>query len=236
MRHKFHLATVMRTPGQDHDLILGLLFNEGIIECADEVLELSSIGRINQNLWKVELAAECSFSPEQHQRNLLTTASCGICSQTEHPPIDLALYDQTFSTINTISASVVLAISRDLANHQQLFSQTGGVHGVALYRCNGEVVFMAEDIGRHNACDKVIGRALQNNLLPLDEYCLVFSGRISFELIQKARRGKIPIILALGAPSALAVELALQYGITLVGFIRGGGFNVYSHPQRIATV
>ena len=230
-RHKFHLATVMRTPTRDEDLIWGLLYNEGIINQAADVVQIRKLGRLNENIWKAELAESVNFSPAEHQRNLLATSSCGVCSQTTHPSLE-----QSSNVVNneiSITPAVINSICNDLANHQELFKQTGGAHGVALYSPLGQLQIIAEDVGRHNACDKIIGVAVQKGWLPLNNSCLVFSGRVSYELIQKANRCQIKLVLAIGAPSALAVELAIEYGITLIGFVRAKGFNVYSHSFRV---
>jgi len=229
-RHKFHLATLMRTPGNEEDLIFGLLYNENIINNQADVMQVRKLGKLNDNIWKVELAENVDFSPVEHQRNLLSSSSCGVCSQVTHPSLAATVQ----STTNlTISPRLINSICNDLANHQKLFKLTGGAHGVALYSSAGILYSLAEDVGRHNACDKIIGAALRNAALPLINHYLVFSGRVSYELIQKAQRSQIKIILSIGAPSALAVELALEYGITLIGFVRARGFNVYSHSFRV---
>ena len=230
LRHKFHLATLMRTPGAEEDLILGLLYTENIINEQADVIQVRRLGKLNNNIWKVELAENVDFSPVEHQRNLLSSSSCGVCSQVIHPSLTATAQ----ATTNlTISPRLINSICNDLANHQELFKSTGGAHGVALYSSDGKLYSLAEDVGRHNACDKIIGAALRRAALPLIKHYLVFSGRVSYELIQKANRCQIKIILSIGAPSALAVDLAIEYGITLIGFVRARGFNVYSHSFRV---
>lgn len=230
--HKMHFATLMRTPNNDSDLIYGLLFNEGIIETSSDVSKISSLAH-NHNLWKVQLAPTCKFDPEEHKRNLLASSSCGVCASVkDNLNSELALdnVDITPSLLpTTLSMTTIFAIYHDLNQRQQLFQRTGGVHGVALYDWHGQCIIASEDVGRHNACDKVIGFALCHNLLVDNQYCLVFSGRISYELIQKAHRAQIKLILALGAPSSLAVELASRYQITLIAFIKPSKqLNVYA--------
>ena len=230
--HKFHLTTLMRSFGDDEDLIIGLLFNENIISNYSQITLLSKLGKNNENLWKVELSIDCKFNPQQHQRNLLATASCGVCAQVNHP--DVSGEQKTVDHNIKISLKNILFMAQDFGKYQQDFKQTGGVHGVAVYDLAANYIVSAEDIGRHNACDKVIGKLLKQNLLTnANNYCLIFSSRISYELIQKAQQAKIKIILALGAPSSLAIKLAQQYQITLIGFIRNNSFNVYSGHERI---
>lgn len=230
--YKIHLTTLMRSSGDDEDLIVGLLFNENIISYYSQITSISKLGKNNENLWKVELSIDCKFNPEQHRRNLLATASCGVCSQVNHP----AIIDEEKPVGDSFKISIknILFMAQDFGRYQQNFKKTGGVHGVAVYDLTAKYIISAEDIGRHNACDKVIGKLLKQNLLTnADNYCLIFSSRISYELIQKAQQAKIKIILALGAPSSLAVNLAQQYQMTLIGFIRNNSFNVYSGNERI---
>lgn len=230
--NKFHLTTLMRSAGDDENLIIGLLFNENIISNYSQIKLISRLGKHNQNLWKAELSTDCDFNPEQHQRNLLATASCGVCAQVNHPEI---ITNELIGDDNIkIAVENILFMARDFGNYQHDFKLTGGVHGVAVYDLAANYIISAEDIGRHNACDKVIGRLLKQDLINnAANYCLIFSSRISYELIQKANQAKIKIILALGAPSSLAVDLAQQYQITLIGFIRNNSFNVYSGHERI---
>lgn len=230
--HKIHFTTLMRSSGDDEDLIVGLLFNENIISNYTQITSIAKLGKNNENLWKVELSIDCKFNPEQHQRNLLATASCGVCSQVNHP--DIIGEEEPVGNGFKMSLKNILFMAQDFGNHQQNFKTTGGVHGVAVYDLTAKYIISAEDIGRHNACDKVIGKLLKQNLLTnANNYCLIFSSRISYELIQKAQQAKIKIILALGAPSSLAVNLAQKHQITLIGFIRNNSFNVYSGHERI---
>lgn len=229
--HKMHFATLMRTPNNDVDLIYGLLFNEGIIDCASNVVKVTELAG-NPNLWKVQLAPSCQFDPTEHKRNLLASSSCGVCATvvgniTEE--ITPVCNQESLPVPVVLKMSTISRIYQDLNNRQELFQQTGGVHGVALYDFEANCIVASEDVGRHNACDKVIGFALQKNLLLNNNYCLVFSGRISYELIQKAHRAQIKVILALGAPSSLAVELSIRYQISLIAFIKPNKqLNVYS--------
>lgn len=229
---KFHLTTLMRSYGDDNNLIVGLLFSEGIICRASQIKLISPIGKVNKNLWKVELTEDCFFNPEQHKRNLLATASCGICSQVNHPEIKK---NKNSSNVNiTIPSQKILYIGQDFSKYQAIFKQTGGVHAVAVYDLFGNYIVSAEDIGRHNACDKVIGNLLKQNLIENTiNYCMIFSSRMSYELIQKANQANVKIVLALGAPSKLAVDLAQRYNITLIGFLKTSSFNVYSGNERI---
>lgn len=229
-QHKFHFTTLMRTPGLECELIYGILYNEQIINSTQDISKIRNLGTSSSNIWRVELTERCEFNPESHRRNLIVNSSCGICSQTEHNVNNgCSLLNQS----NPISSATVFNIVNQSNSLQTLFKKTGGVHGVGLFNLSGELISLAEDVGRHNACDKVLGSALLENLFPLNQHCLVFSGRVSFELVQKAIRCQVSVILALGAPSSLAVEMAEQAGITLIGFIRQQGFNVYSHSWRL---
>ncbi len=230
-RYKFHFTTLMCTPGFEPELIYGLLYNEQIISSLQDVYKIRNLGNSGSKLWRVELAPQCDFNPDQHRRNLIANSSCGICSQTNH---NVTNNCSLIGVVNHIHPTAIFNIIQQLNSKQTLFQQTGGVHGVGICHLSGNILFLAEDVGRHNACDKVIGMALVNHQFPLDQHCLVFSGRVSFELVQKAIRCNVSIILALGAPSSLAINMAEQSGITLIGFIRNKSFNIYTHPWRIA--
>ncbi|MEM9189957.1 MAG: formate dehydrogenase accessory sulfurtransferase FdhD [Myxococcota bacterium] len=230
------LAVTMRTPGQDRNLALGFLWTEGLIASLADVGSVSHCGSPGEegygNTIDVRPGPGMAFDLEEStlRRGTLTTAACGVCGR---KTIDDLMARLEPNRSDTAVARDVLARSPEaLRLHQDNFAQTGAIHAAALVSNDGDVLFSAEDVGRHNAVDKVLGQLLQkphNNVA-----MLVVSGRASFEVVQKAAVGGVPIVVAVSAPSSLAVDLAQEVGITLVGFVRSGRFNVYGGHQRIA--
>ncbi|MEO8289906.1 MAG: formate dehydrogenase accessory sulfurtransferase FdhD [Gaiellaceae bacterium] len=219
------IAVTMRTPGHDEELAIGFLVSEGI-----RVLGARPTADLAANI--VETDVE-DFDLGRLQRNFYTTSSCGVCGKgaleavaVEAPRVEAAL---------TVPALLVAELPDRLRAAQPTFEATGGLHATGLFTSEGELICVREDVGRHNALDKVIGWAFGEGLLPLADKLLCVSGRLSFELVQKAAVAGCPILVAVGAPSTLAVELARDRGVTLCGFVRGGRVNVYSEPWRIAT-
>ena len=229
----------MRTPGIDIDLAHGLLYSEGIIrERSDIVLARYCAGSgadgINTyNVLDITLAPLVSTPAAAARRNTLTTSACGICGTTT---IDQVLRESRYAVDPhvRVAAELVLSAPMRLRQQQRTFDQTGGLHAAGLLDLDSEMRCVREDVGRHNAVDKVIGWAIREQLLPLRQMILAVSGRASFELTQKAVLAGIPVLAAVSAPSSLAAELAEEAGLTLVGFIRGETMNVYTHPERIA--
>jgi FdhD protein len=227
----------MRTPGNDIDLARGLLYSERIItDRSDIVLARYCAGSgpegVNTyNVLDVTLAPQISTSAAA-RRNVMTTSACGICGTTS---IDQVLRESPYSRDSElqVGAELVLSAPIRLRQHQRAFDQTGGLHAAGLLGLNSEMVCVREDVGRHNAVDKVIGWAIEQQLLPLRKMILAVSGRASFELTQKAVLAGIPVLAAVSAPSSLAVELAEEAGLTLVGFVRGKTMNVYTHSDRV---
>ena len=216
------VAVTMRTPGHDEELALGFALSEGLRPLSARLPDDLAANTI-------ELEAP-GFDPGRLARSFYTTSSCGVCGKgaleaiaVDSPPVESAL---------TISAAVAGTLPDRLRESQSAFDSTGGLHATGLFTAAGELVCAREDVGRHNAMDKVIGRAFLDELLPLTEYVLCVSGRLSFELVQKAAVAGCPIVVAVGAPSSLAVELAADRGVTLCGFVRGGPLNVYSRAER----
>jgi FdhD protein len=167
------------------------------------------------------------------ERNFYTTSSCGVCGKASINSIKTVSTYSNSATENHVSSNLLYQLPAILQKHQKVFADTGGLHASALFTPDGQLLLVREDVGRHNALDKLIGSALSKNLLPLDQYILLLSGRISFELVQKAAMAGINIIAAVGAPSSLAVQLAQEFNITLVGFLRDQRFNIYTRPKRI---
>jgi len=232
------LAVTMRTPGDDIDLALGFLFTEGLIRSADDVktaqLCAGSDTPNTYNVVDVALGADVPPPDTDPSRNFYTTSSCGVCGKAS---IDAVRTRSMFSPADdaiSVPPETLAGLPTALRAGQRGFDRTGGVHAAGLFTAAGELVTLREDVGRHNAVDKVVGWALRNGRLPLAGHVLLVSGRASFELTQKAWMAGVPMLAAVSAPSTLAADLAAEAGITLVGFLRGETMNVYAHPHRIA--
>lgn len=229
------VAVAMRTPGNDQELAAGWALSEGIAHTRDEIADLvlrpgSENGR--GAMVDIMLADPGAFNPDQHRRNVLTNASCGLCGAAS---IDQILRD--FPRIGVpfrIEAALLQDLPGKLRKAQSIFEKTGGVHACGLFDAQGELIALREDVGRHNALDKLNGWALMDGKLPLSNSILFLSGRVSLEMVQKALAAGIPIIAAIGAPSSLAVELARKSGQCLAAFLRPGGFNVYCGLEKLA--
>lgn len=235
-RQQKSLSVTMRTPGHDFELALGFLFTEGVIQSLDQVESIKyceDVGRAEEreNVVRVELKPEVIIDFEKLQRNFYTTSSCGVCGKSS---IEAVKVNCTAISVNErINADLIHTLPEKLREAQRVFEHTGGLHASGLFNLTGELILLREDVGRHNALDKVVGAMLLKNELPLSNYMLLVSGRTSFELVQKAALAGIPLLAAVGAPSSLAVNLAEDCGMTLIGFIRDGKFNIYSGKERI---
>ncbi len=225
-------TVLMRTPGCDTELVLGFLFGEGVIADADDVLSIEQPNDLTAeergNVVDVRLAA--SRRPPG-ERLFFSNSSCGICGKQSLASVEVQGKPVTSSVV--VSRGVLAALPERLLAAQQVFARTGGTHASGLFTPAGELIALREDVGRHNALDKLIGWALTEGHVPLSEAVLLVSGRLSYELIQKAVAASIPVVAAVGAPSSAAVELADRFNITLVGFLRATGLNVYAHPNRV---
>ena len=232
-----NIAVTMRTPGNDFELVLGFLYSEGIIKNKSDVQAITRMDNLEdssniENTVLVELEETLSVDP-QKIRNFYINSSCGICgSQVVDDIGSLKQYHSSKSDF-LVAESVLRTLPGRLQQQQDAFSQTGGLHASALFDQQGSILSLFEDVGRHNALDKLIGRELQNNNLPLFQSGLILSGRTSFELIHKAALAGIPVVVSIGAPSSLAVDAAWEYEITLAGFLQADRFNIYSFPRRI---
>jgi FdhD protein len=233
------LAVTMRTPGDDFDLVHGFLATEGVISGAEDIAGLrycDSVdpdGRNTYNVVDVDLAPGVPVPDTGLERNFYTSSSCGVCGKASIDAIRTKTRFDVAADEVRLPLAALLALPDRLRAAQQVFDKTGGLHAAALFGTDGELTVLREDVGRHNAVDKVIGERLRNSRLPLSGGVLMVSGRASFELTQKAAMAGIPVLAAVSAPSSLAVELAREVGITLVGFLRGDGCNVYARPERI---
>jgi FdhD protein len=233
------LAVVMRTPGHDEDLALGFLVTERVVGSLDEVAAVGrAVGRGGRraagNAIEVALVDGVEVDLERLRRNLFASSSCGVCGK--------ATLENALSVAPPLHADplrLAPGFFRDLPARlraaQAVFDLTGGLHGAGLFAADGELLCAREDVGRHNAVDKLVGWAAREGRLPLASHVLLVSGRISFEIVQKALAARIPVVAAVSAPSSLAVDLAARAGMALVGFLRDGGFNVYGHRARVAT-
>jgi FdhD protein len=225
------VAVTMRTPGRDFELATGFLFTEGLIGSAD-VQKVSYCDELDgeQAYNVVTVRTRAPIEPHA-ERNFYTTSSCGICGKAALDQVEVSC--EAVTSDIRVTGEVVRGLPGALRPAQKLFEQTGGLHAAGLFTASGGVVTVREDVGRHNAVDKVIGKMLLEGALPLSDRVLMVSGRASFEIVQKAAVAGLPFVCAVSAPSSLAVEAADRLGITLVGFVRDNGFNVYSHSERI---
>jgi FdhD protein len=231
-----NIAIVMRTPGNDRELAAGFLVTEGIVRHASEIFEItqcltSRTAGENGNMVEVTLKNPSSVDFTKLTRHVFSSSSCGVCGKAS---IDAVR--QQFAPITStrrISAALLPALPDALSAAQETFKKTGGLHACALFDWNGKLIGLREDVGRHNALDKLIGHALLQNHLPLSEHMLLLSGRVSFEMMQKALAAGIPLVAAISAPSSLAIEFAQENNQTLIGFLRGNKMNIYAGAERI---
>lgn len=229
------LSITMRTPGADTSLALGFMFTEGIISSIDNVNAVKQ-GTEDDQWIEVVFNDDFAFANKHLDRNFYTTSSCGVCGKSSIDALKAVSTFRIAPTTPVFDPHIFPTILKAILNEQGLFSKTGGIHAAFLFNCEGSLLDKAEDVGRHNALDKLVGSALANNSLPLIERILLLSGRASFELIQKAAMAGIPIVLSIGAPSSLAVELAQENNMTLIGFLKSESYNIYCGAQRINRV
>jgi FdhD protein len=225
------VAVTMRTPGDDAELAAGFLFSEGIVRDRDRIADIRSCraGSI-----RVVIAGAASIDVTRLERHSYTSSSCGLCGKTSLAALRTASRFVPDAALPRVDAGLIRALPASLRAAQRAFDVTGGLHASALFDLDGHLVTVREDVGRHNALDKVIGTEWLAGRVPLDERVLIVSGRVSFELVQKAAMAGVPIMAAIGAPSSLAVELARETNMTLLGFVRPDRFNVYAGGQRLS--
>lgn len=225
------IATTMRTPGHDEELAAGFLLSEAIVQTR---ADLKTFSRPSDHVIDVELAPTVTFTPAATERFGTITSSCGLCGKTSIDFIRQRFSSIDFTTDRTrIAEEILLGLPERLRKSQGNFARTGGIHAAGLFDTSGQPLVVREDIGRHNAVDKAIGRAFLDGLVPLNRNVLLVSGRSSFEIVQKALAASIPIVAAVSAPSSLAINFARESGQTLIGFLRPPTFNVYSHVERV---
>jgi FdhD protein len=231
------ISVTMRTPGNDLELAIGFLFTEGIISACREVEKTHHVNvdcsSGKNNIIQVELASDFTPNLMQTDRNFYTTSSCGVCGKASIESIrTISPFFDSEGPVLHLSTKVLYQLPDKLKSNQSCFSITGGIHAAGVFTNDGQLVLLREDVGRHNALDKLIGAAVCDDSLPLDRHILLLSGRASFELIQKAAMAGIAVVAAIGAPSTLAVELAAEFNITLLGFLKENRFNIYNSCER----
>jgi len=232
------VAVTMRTPGADFELAAGFLYGEGIVSSPEDIKKISYCvdpdvdAEQQYNIVNVELRAGRKYDPRPLERHFYTTSSCGVCGKASLEQLELRGCP-VIPPGPEIAAEKIYSLPEKLREAQGLFEATGGLHAAALFDAEGNLVALREDVGRHNATDKLVGWALLDGRLPLGDHAVMVSGRSSFEILQKCLTAGVPIVCAISAPSSLAVDVARRFNITLVGFLRGNRFNVYSAPERV---
>jgi FdhD protein len=236
-RQQSTITVTMRTPGDDEHLCLGFLFTEGMVTTASEVLSVKYCSNKvledgGENVMRLELDPRIDFNINDFQRNFFTNSSCGVCGKASIDHVKQSC-EVVADTGLKVSSTIITALPGKLELAQDVFRHTGGLHACGLFEAKGNLILHKEDVGRHNALDKLIGSLLVEEKLPAQDTILILSGRISFELVQKAEKAGIPIIAAVGAPSSLSISLANEYGVTLIGFLKDNSYNIYTSPHRI---
>ena len=228
------IAVTMRTPGHDEELAAGFLLSEGVLHSREQIESIRVLGSEGaaSNQIQVELADSVEFEEERFTRHFYMSSSCGICGKASIENIETVGSFPIDPDQPVLNTDLISGLAERLQQAQEIFASTGGLHAAALFSADGALVTLREDVGRHNAVDKVLGSLLLRGVIPATNSILMLSGRLSFELVQKAVVAGIPVIVAIGAPSSLAIELAKRFQLTLVGFLRGKKFNVYSGEQR----
>lgn len=231
------ISITMRTPGNDDELAVGFLFTEGIVREARDIDLVRPCGPPAENglinVIRVELAEHVAVELDRLERHFYTSSSCGVCGKASLEAVAVQGRFDLSSAGFTIAHELLEAMPERLSGEQSIFDRTGGLHASGLFDSSGQMLTVREDVGRHNALDKLIGHELRQGNIPLGERGVLVSGRASFELMQKAMVAGCPLVAAVGAPSSLAVELAREFSMTLVGFLRRDRFNIYSHSERI---
>jgi FdhD protein len=233
-----NISITMRTPGNDEDLIKGFLFNEGIIENLNEIDSIEQkgddVGDYNlKNIIEATINNTKNLDIVKLKRNFITNSSCGVCGKTSLDSIEVIKKEKLDLSFPSIKEEIVMKSPNLLINKQSEFAKTGGIHASALIEENGEIVATREDVGRHNALDKLIGHALNNNVLNPKKQFIACSGRLNFELVQKGLMANIGFMIGVGAPTSLAIDLAKRFDMTLLGFVKEESFNIYSNIKRV---
>jgi len=233
-----NISITMRTPGNDEDLVSGFLYNERIIENINEIEKVEkkgeTVGDYNlQNKIEVTINNTKNLDIGKIKRNFITNSSCGVCGKTSLDSIEVLKTEKTDLSFPKIDYNIILKSPEFLRSNQSEFSKTGGIHASALMDKNGGVIAVREDVGRHNALDKLIGHVLKNKIIKPENQFIACSGRLNFELVQKALMSNIGLMAGVGAPTSLAIDLAKRFDMTLVGFVKSDSFNIYCNKNRI---
>ncbi len=236
-RQRKSISITMRTPVHDTDLAIGFLYTEGIISKAEEIIDIKNsetwMSENPENVIIVKLSPDVLVDLNRLERHFYTSSSCGVCGKSSIDALKTVRMPMLKEGEPKVSKETILMLPEKLRKTQEVFDATGGLHASAIFNTKGELLLVREDVGRHNAVDKLAGAALMSNLIPLNNHIILFSGRASFELVQKSAMMNIAIMAAVGAPSSLAVSLAEEAGMTLIGFLRDKRFNIYTHSNRI---
>ena len=232
------ISITMRTPGDDEDLVTGFLFNERVIEKISHIENIVAsgepVGKYKlQNKVIITINNSENIDIDKIKRNFLTNSSCGVCGKTSLESLEVIKKDKIIKSIPKIHHEIIMKSPDILRQNQSEFSKTGGIHASGLFKTGGEIVAVKEDVGRHNALDKLIGFVLKQNLLDNSSQFLTCSGRLNFDLVQKALMANIGVLIGVGAPTSLAVDLAKKFNMTLIGFVKDKSFNIYSNNERI---
>ncbi len=232
------ISVTMRTPGDDEDLVRGFLFNEKVVEKIDYIEKIETTGQTSEqyglkNKITITINNSDNIDIDKIKRNFLTNSSCGVCGKSSLDALEIIKKDKILKSNPKISKEVLMNSTNRLRQNQSEFSKTGGIHASGLFTTQGDIVAIKEDVGRHNALDKLIGYALKENLLNNNTQFLACSGRLNFDLVQKALMANIGILIGVGAPTSLAIDLANKFDMTLVGFVKEDSFNIYSNKERI---
>jgi FdhD protein len=232
------ISITMRTPGDDEDLVRGFLFNEKVIEKIEYIEKIESTGKPTdqyglKNKITITINNSENIDIDKIKRNFLTNSSCGVCGKTSLDSLEIIKKDKILKSIPKISKEIIMKSPDKLRQNQSEFSKTGGIHASGLFTDQGEIVAIKEDVGRHNALDKLIGHTLNKKLLNPSTQFLTCSGRLNFDLVQKALMANIGVLIGVGAPTSLAIDLANRFDMTLVGFVKEDSFNIYSNNERI---
>ncbi len=236
-RQSSSVAVTMRTPGQDAELAAGFLVSEGVVTRAEDIWKIRHCrqgeGLLDDNVVEVHLAPSVAFDLGELSRNVMTSSACGICGRSSIESVQKICSRPPRGTFE-LAPELISSLPATLEAEQGVFARTGGIHAAGLVSPTGDLLDLCEDVGRHNALDKLVGRLLAADRLPASDTLVLVSGRASFELVQKALLAGIPVLAAVGAPSSLAIDLATEYGMTLIGFLRPDRFNVYNEVGRIS--
>lgn len=230
------VAVTMRTPGNDFELAAGFLFSEGIVTSRSQIREVTYCqekGAQQYNIVTVRLREGFQLDEDLLSRNFYTSSSCGVCGKASLEAVEMKGCRPLSRGTLTLDSATLAQLPRELLSGQTAFQRTGGIHASGLFDADGRLLRLREDVGRHNAVDKVVGEAFLSGSIPLEDRILVVSGRTSYEILQKAVTAGIPVVMAVGAPSSLAVEIAREFNVTLLGFTRDNRFNLYSGGDRV---